>query len=151
MFIKILIYLIYLLILPAVYLYKIKKMDTSIKLIGTFHGGCGFSMMTKKNILIDIKKKLVEVYSYNENDIEINLVNLKGKETIEYEINNLDIDFYAFNIYLFFNNKKILIGTSKEELKEYYFKYLYGSLGQDKNEFLENIAKRIYEEINKLK
>lgn len=125
--------------------------QNKINLIGTFYGGCGSSIMAKKNILKEIKRKLIETYSYNDSDIEINLANLKSENTNQFDIENLNINFVEFNIYLFYKNKKLFLGTSSQELKDYYYDGLAGGFGYDKKAFMEDFCKKIDEEIKKIK
>ena len=119
--------------------------STKINLVGTFNGGCGFSVIAKKKIMDEIKNNLVKIQKFNENEIEVKLVNFKVKSNHieQFEIPNKKINFSEFNVFLFYKHQKILIGTSDYENKKVYFEYLKTTLGVSKNDFYENITAKI--------
>ena len=65
--------------------------QNKFNIIGTYQIGSGFAAMAKKKIIDEIKKKLSENYSYDGNEIVNKLVNLKGKSTDFYKVENLNI------------------------------------------------------------
>lgn len=120
-------------------------------IIGTYSIGSGFSVLAKKKIIDEIRKKLIDNYFYDGNDINNKLINLKIKGNLDfYKIENLNINTNEFNVYLIFKNKKILMGTSSHELKDFYYEYLAGEIGADKKNFFEKFVKKIDDEIKKI-
>jgi len=118
--------------------------QNKIYIIGTYYGGCGYSKMKKRKIVEEIKKNLIRDYFYPENNIVTSTVNLKGKESDQkFKIDGLKINYTEFNIFVFYKNKKYLVGTSYRELKEYFYEFLAGTIGSKKKSLNPNFIQKI--------
>ena len=122
-----------------------------LKLIGTYSGGCGHGAMAKKTLLLGVKKILMKEMFIDEDNIEIKMVDLKSDEDAikQYNIQNLPINLFEFNIFLFYKNKTYLISTSDYANKEYYSELLAGGIGLNRMKNYKIISEKIVKIINK--
>lgn len=124
--------------------------QNKINIIGTYFGGCGYSVVTKRKILEEIKNTLIQNYFMDESKLNIKTVDLKASMHESFSIPDLNFDKNEFNIFLFYKNKIILIGTSSINYNENYYDYLGGVIGTDKKAFLNNICQKIQKIIEQI-
>lgn len=151
-----------LLILPIIIEFVISNKESieeelkqnKINIIGTYSGFCGFAAMKKKKIIEEIKRQLINNYFIDQNKIEVKTINVLSLSSQEkFKIKDLNINFTEFNIFIFYKNKKFLVGTSFRDLKEYYYEFLGGIIGADSKSFYDNFTQKInkiIEEIDKV-
>lgn len=121
--------------------------QSKINILGTYSGGCGNAYLAKKRILEETKSLLNKDYFIDSANINVFLVDLKTKN--EQYLNNLYLEntifrHNEFNIFMFYKNKKFLIGSSYASNKDAYYEYLQGALGVSKSEFYNNFITKIY-------
>lgn len=128
----------------------------SIILQGTYYGGCGFSVMTKKTVVQDIKNYIDLNYKDKNLDIKIAMKNYEPSTYDNYgsssnnNSTNSDtnteekFNIFEFNIFVIKDDKRELVGTSDSSNKVHYFPYLVSVLqGQSEDDFLKLIAEKI--------
>jgi hypothetical protein len=114
----------------------------NIYIQATYYGGCGYSIMIKKKTLDTIKQYLIDNYKINEQNIKTEMLNLKTKSNLKEDIDKFNET--EFNIFLIFDNKRKLIGTSdSNNINGYYYKYLqYGNILEKEN-FLKTVSQNL--------
>ncbi len=106
---------------------------------GNYMGGCGSSIIVKKQILEAIKKYL------NENRSDLN---------IEIKMKKCKADFCEsdFLVILFIDfNEGIIVGTSDKSDNDNYYPHLENTLHQTRHEFVELIGSKIIKMIYNIK